>query len=57
MARRNTRSTAGPADNEEILQAMLRMQVAQQEYNRLMQERMDRQENVGRLAVGAPPPP
>jgi len=48
---------AGPADNDAVLQAMQRMHEAQQEYNRLMQERLDRQENVGRLAIGAPPPP
>jgi len=58
MARGSTsRSSAGPAENDAVLQAMQRMLEARQEHNRLMQERMDRQENVGHPAIGAPPPP
>ena len=62
----NTRSNARPGagqtsrgqdDSAEILLAMQQIMEVQHAYNRLMQERMDRQKVVGQFAVRAPPPP
>ena len=59
------RGTRGQDDpNAEMLRAMRDMMESQRdifqvqrEYNLLMKERMDRREEVGQLAPGAPPPP
>jgi len=50
-------STSRDTEEGAALRAMQRMFEAQQEHNRLIQERLDRQEDVGRPAIGAPPPP